>query len=104
MHKINPFELKNQLVFEQVQRVGRRKGSTECALPFHQHTGKFIGGFASLTPLDATQICDICLDDPDDLDVVSSIERDIIIKHQTDIGRTNIFYLTHRQLIAAGTQ
>ena len=103
MHKTNPFELKNQLGFEQIQRVGRRKGSTECALPFHQHTGKFIGGFASLTPLDATQICDICLDDPDDLDVVSSIERDI--KHQTsNIGRTNIFYLTHRQFVAAGTQ
>ena len=58
MHKTNPFELKNQLVFEQIQRVGRRKGSTECALPFHQHTGKFIGGFASLTPLDATHICE----------------------------------------------
>ena len=55
---IERFAQKNQLVFEQIQRVGRRKGSTECALRFHQHTGKFIGGFASLTPLDATHICE----------------------------------------------
>ena len=79
--KNNPFEVKTNWFLNKF----RRKGSTECALPFHQHTGKFIGGFASLTQHKSVSVS-ICLDDPGDLDVVSSIERDI---RQTNIKQTS---------------